>query len=442
MKTAIIVNTRLNSSRIPRKAAHLINGLPILKHLHNRLIKTGLRVIYAVPKSEKLDYIRMFDKYKFKQFSLYCDVKHGRFANDPLARMKHAAEWHPGDIDTIIRCNHDKVFVDAKQIHHALDIFKSKKLDYLYSSDLTPGTGFEILSFNALEKAANKFKDVEHLGYALKAVTDNTLDLGFMAKDVRPHYRLLIDFPEDLELMTMLFAILGDDCTLQDVIRFLDVNPWALDVNKKPKLTVYTCAYNPNINWLKQCMFSVQEQYRYDMEYILIDDGSNSETAKAMAEHSVKYSNTKYIRNDKNIGLASSSNIALARARGDYIIRIDADDYLSPNALKHLVREIEDQQVDVVYPNNFHGSLTKIQNGNEQNHAGGAIFSTRALNHLKFTEGLRNHDSLDIFTRAKDQLKIGYYDHPTFFYRQHDKSMSKTNLKEREITKEAILGQV
>ena len=37
----------------------------------------------------------------------------------------------------------------------------------------------------------------------------------------------------------------------------------------------------------------------------------------------------KIIRNKKNLGVAASSNKAIKIAKGDYFIRIDADDYIS-----------------------------------------------------------------------------------------------------------------
>jgi hypothetical protein len=67
---------------------------------------------------------------------------------------------------------------------------------------------------------------------------------------------------------------------------------------------------------------------------------------------------------------------------------------------------------------------------------------TRAINHVKFTEGLRGYEGLDFFARAKDTLSIGYFARPTFFYTQRNDSMSKTNLDDREKIKNNILNSM
>ena len=41
-------------------------------------------------------------------------------------------------------------------------------------------------------------------------------------------------------------------------------------------------------------------------------------------------------------------------------------------------------------------------------------------------------EGFDLFKRSQGQLDIGYLKRPLFFYRQHDGSMSKNNLEERQ----------
>jgi len=124
-------------------------------------------------------------------------------------------------------------------------------------------------------------------------------------------------------------------------------------------------------------------------------------------------------------------------------MRLDADDYFSyKEVCRDLINEIEETGHDVIYPSNYFGSMSKIQTGKECHHIGGAIFKTRAINHVKFTEGLRGYEGLDFFARAKDTLSIGYFARPTFFYTQRNDSMSKTNLDDREKIKNNILNSM
>jgi spore coat polysaccharide biosynthesis protein SpsF (cytidylyltransferase family) len=434
MNTAIIVCARLKSRRVPGKIAIEINGKSVLRHLHDRLCKTGLQIIYAVPEAEYDQFcglIKGFDLIGSNAFVF------SGYDEDPLQRMYEAAKHF--DVEMAIRVTHDKIFIDTDAMFHAISEARRLSLHYVYNSALLPGTGFEIIAFAALEEAAKKYKNVEHISYAIRAVTKRQADLGEGNFTGFQGYRLLIDFPEDIQLMTRIFGILGDDCTLMQVKNLLLNHGWLADINKMPLVTIYTCAFNAEA-WIEMAMGSVSMQKNFrDYEYILVDDCSSDKTAFLMSKFAAIYPNVKYIRNAKNVGLASSSNVALENARGQFIVRMDADDYFtSKTAVRDLLSTCIGQRVDVVYPGNYFGSREKVQRPDDCHHVGGALFRTRALNHIKFTDGLRNYEGLDLFKRAEMALKIGYLNQALFFYRQHDRSMSKTNLAERAKTREAI----
>jgi len=389
LKTGIVICTRLNSSRIHQKPLQMINGKTVIEHLVDRCIKTGITTIIACPNTD-------FKSYK----SLGIPMTTGH-DNDPLRRMWMCAEWK--ELDHVIRITHDKILIDPDTIIDALDKYMKGDHDYLYSNQFTDGSAFEIISKRALDKAVETFNNVEHVSYAIKSVTDNRLFYS-VPENLRSDYRFLIDYPEDLTLMRLVFNQLGNDCTLEDAIEFMKENRWAREINKLPEVTIYTCGYNAE-QYLDHCIGSVIDQDHYlDTEYLLIDDHSSDSTFKKMTKAMVEWRNIKVIRNSENLGLASSSNVALANARGKYIIRLDADDFfMNSESVSDLYDKIRMSTADVVYPNNYFGSLDKVQKGSECHHVGGALFDKRALNHIKFTDKLRGHDSLDVFLRAKDQ---------------------------------------
>lgn len=438
MKTAFCICSRKDSSRVPSKAFINYNGRSHLEHLIERLLPTEIPIYIAVPEGEEIFYAGLLDKYPKRVF-----VSAG-FSNDPLRRMYGVAKQN--QLDNVIRVTHDKIFVDQELVFQCLGKFNEQKLDYLYSSSFIPGTGFEIISHAALEKAAASFKRVEHISYAIKAITDNKLDFmlqnSLLKKEVHPNVRLLVDYPEDVKLMRLLFATLGRDCSIYQVIDFLNEHPWVTQINRLPKVTVYTCAYNAE-KWITEAMGSVAMQENFsDIEYILIDDNSSDRTSYLMAKFCQLYKNAQWYRNNENMGLASSSNRALKMAKGKYIVRLDADDYFANNSsIVDMMETMEERNLDAVYPSNYCGVGRKdVQSGDENHHIGGSLFRTSAVNHVKFTEGLRNYEGLDFFGRAQKQIKIGYLAKPVFVYRQHEGSMSKTNLEERARVKEEILG--
>jgi spore coat polysaccharide biosynthesis protein SpsF (cytidylyltransferase family) len=414
---------------VPAKPLLKYNGKTQIELLLGQVYKMGYPVFLAVPESELVHYGFLLDIFPKLNFFV-------GFEDDPLARQYECAKKH--GLKRIIRITHDKIFVDTDQLEPMLRLMSDGKLDYLFSSDFVPGSGFEIFSMDALERAARQFSRVEHISYAIKAVTNRSVNYRF--EQPRKDIRLLIDFFEDTQLMRVIYATLGVNASLKDVVRLFDGHPVLKQMNKLPQVTVYTCAKNAG-KWIQEAMSSVALQNNFrDYEYILIDDHSDDKTLLHMAKFCQGNKNARFIRNETNVGLASSSNIALKNARGKYIVRLDGDDFfIGKTAIDGMVKQIEEQEVDVIYPNCYAGlSQRTIQKGDERHHVGGSLFRTSAINHIKFTDNLRNHDSLDIFLRARDILKIGYYDRAIFCYRQHNESMSKTNLSDREKTRRII----
>lgn len=418
MKFGIVVTARAGSSRVPGKALRKVNGKPLIEHLLQRCLSTDLPVVLATPQTDAESFSYLWGRFHHPNL-----LTLSGFDDDPLARLSAVAEQEK--FDAVIRVTHDKVFIEPELIQLACNTFERKNLDYLYSSQFTDGSRFEIISRQALAAASAKYKNVEYVGYAVRTVTQNIHHLEIPEK-FRSPYRFLVDYPNDLTLLETIFATVGQDCTLAQAIAFMQENPWAAKINQLPSLTVYTCAYNAE-KWLTKAMGSVFEQQGFrQMEYLLVDDHSTDSTPLLMARASTQFPNVRFIRNASNVGLASSSNVALSEARGEFILRLDADDYLvGKNSLQELTQEIASTGKDAIYPNNYFGSLSKIQNGKECRHVGGAIFRRSALNHVKFTEELRGWEGRDLYLRAKDQINIGYLGKPTFFYRQRKDSMSK-----------------
>lgn len=429
-KYAVIICARQGSTRAPGKIFYPINGMNMLHHFVERISKKGHPLMFAVPGDEEQ---------RFKVVTRP-DLIFPGVAGDPMLRQYHAGRAL--GVDYIIRITADKVFIESDLIHMGMQKTAETWADYLYSDDFTLGTRFEIISMKALEEATKRFQNVEHVTYAIQSVAKTQVQFD-IPKNLKSTYSFLLDYPEDFSLMETILQANGNDCSLADAIQWMDKNPWAQKLNKRPAVTVYTCAYNAD-KWLEKTMGSVSEQINFkDIEYILIDDFSQDRSFQLMAKFKTKYSNVKLVRNPKNLGLASSSNVAVNMAKGKYIMRLDADDYFSSNqSVIDAVSEIQKSGKDAIYPSNYFGSHKRIQKGNEQHHAGGAIFSAKALEHLKFNEGLTGFEGYDLFKRAEKQLKIGYLDAPIFFYRQRADSLSHTNIEERAKIKASIDAQL
>ena len=103
---------------------------------------------------------------------------------------------------------------------------------------------------------------------------------------------------------------------------------------KEPLITIYITNHNYG-KYIKQSIDSVLNQTYQNFEIIIIDDGS-TDNSKNIIE---KYKNDKKVRiiYQNNKGLTVSNNIAIKVCKGEYITRLDADDWLDPNFLKIMI---------------------------------------------------------------------------------------------------------
>ncbi|CAL9549913.1 hypothetical protein SUDANB108_04443 [Streptomyces sp. enrichment culture] len=88
-----------------------------------------------------------------------------------------------------------------------------------------------------------------------------------------------------------------------------------------------------------------------DFEFILVDDHSKDGTPAILeraAEELSDVAQVRYIRHEKNGGLATARNTGLDAAQGEYLTFLDGDDWLAPGYLTELVSAIERLGCDFV----------------------------------------------------------------------------------------------
>jgi glycosyltransferase involved in cell wall biosynthesis len=101
-----------------------------------------------------------------------------------------------------------------------------------------------------------------------------------------------------------------------------------------PTVSVIIPCFNQG-RFLVEALDSVRSQTLPATNVILVDDGSTDDTP-AVAQ---RYPEVKYIR-QSNRGLAAARNAGLARSSDDFIVFLDADDRLKPEALEVGRREL------------------------------------------------------------------------------------------------------
>ena len=100
--------------------------------------------------------------------------------------------------------------------------------------------------------------------------------------------------------------------------------------------------------YLKRCLDSVLAQTFADFECILIDDGSPDNCPATCDEYVKKDSRFTVIHKQQNEGLPMARKSGLNAAVGGFIMHVDSDDWLEPNALEKMYNKHLETNADVV----------------------------------------------------------------------------------------------
>lgn len=115
---------------------------------------------------------------------------------------------------------------------------------------------------------------------------------------------------------------------------------------EKTKISIIATFYNLE-DYVKRCVDSLTSQTFQDIEIICVNDGSQDNTINILQELAQNDNRIKII-DKKNEGVSISRNTGINAASGEYIMFVDGDDYLEPNACEILYQKATETNVDIV----------------------------------------------------------------------------------------------
>ena len=111
-------------------------------------------------------------------------------------------------------------------------------------------------------------------------------------------------------------------------------------------LSVMIPVYNKS-EYLDECMSSIVLDGMEDMEIIVVDDGSTDDSLSILKKWADKDERIK-VYHKENGGVASARSLALSKAKGEYIINCDPDDWVEPGIYSELKSKAQETNADVV----------------------------------------------------------------------------------------------
>ena len=105
-------------------------------------------------------------------------------------------------------------------------------------------------------------------------------------------------------------------------------------------------------NYIRRTMESVLSQSYSNIEFLVIDDGSDDQSLDILYSIQQTHPRGKNIRilsHEDNRGVSETRNQIIDEATGDYLYFVDSDDVIDKNTISLLMKEIEIHQADVAF---------------------------------------------------------------------------------------------
>jgi len=113
-----------------------------------------------------------------------------------------------------------------------------------------------------------------------------------------------------------------------------------------PLVSIITPVYN-GADYIGQTIESVLAQDYPNFELVIIDDGSTDNTKEVILRYNDERIRYLY---QENKGVSSARNLAIKKAKGQYIMPLDSDDMMTPDSIaSHLAEFEKHPEADLVY---------------------------------------------------------------------------------------------
>ena len=182
--------------------------------------------------------------------------------------------------------------------------------------------------------------------------------------------------------------------------------------------------------FISRCLRSLLDQsYPKDkFEIIVINDGSSDLTEYALSQFGESIT---VINNSKNKGLPQSLNTGIKIANGEYLVRVDSDDYVNTNYIAFLLQYLnENPHYDAIacdyYQVDENEVIVKRENCLENPIGCGIIFSCKHIKEINlYDEEMKFNEEKDLRIRFEKKYKVGRLELPLYRYRQHSANNTK-----------------
>ncbi|MFM5191701.1 glycosyltransferase family 2 protein [Aeromonas media] len=220
-----------------------------------------------------------------------------------------------------------------------------------------------------------------------------------------------------------------------------------------PKVSVIVPVYNAE-RYIDRTIASLMEQTLEDVQFIIIDDGSQDNSVSIINQIIERYPQrigAVTLITRENRGVAATRAQGLKLASGEYTIHLDSDDWIEPEMLESLYSRAVDEQADIVicdYFLEYENSQVYVKQNQCDNYISGLL--TGEIGGFSWNKLIRNslHKNIEItFDSRLDYLEDFHYMIKIFkcagvTSHVNNAFVHYNQLNESSITKEINLGKI
>lgn len=229
IKFGVVIQARMNSSRLPGKVMMDVAGMPMLRRQIERLVGgLGAIPVVVATSSEHTD-----DVIDDLCSNIGCGCSRGSLS-DVMGRFISCAENF--GFSHIVRVGGDDPLIDPFCCTSLVDQFMSDPADFLYASHREGwpyGCAAELISVDSLVKAHSSTKETKYLEHTIPYFFDHLDDFSIRKVIApenirRPDLFFSVDYQEDLDLIREIYNELlnkREGVSMQKVIDLMDMRP-------------------------------------------------------------------------------------------------------------------------------------------------------------------------------------------------------------------------
>lgn len=117
-------------------------------------------------------------------------------------------------------------------------------------------------------------------------------------------------------------------------------------MNSSPDISIIIPVYNVE-KYLRECLNSIVNQTFKNIEVICINDGSTDRSLEILREYEQKDDRFVVI-SQENKGVSAARNTGIDRAKGEYIMFVDSDDWIANNACERVYNTAKAKNCDIL----------------------------------------------------------------------------------------------